>query len=94
VDEDTMWNGLANGAAIGAVVATKPVVERLWRVLFRSEPPGNPAHADVAWRDAILWALFAGALVGVVRLLAQRAAAGAWAKATGSYPKGLVDTRP
>jgi hypothetical protein len=94
VDEDKIWNGLASGAAVGAVMATKPLVERTWRAVFRSEPPGNPAHQDVAWRDAILWAVFTGALVGVIRLVAQRAAAGAWQKATGSYPKTLASTRP
>jgi hypothetical protein len=94
VDEDKVWNGVASAAAVGAVVVTKPLVERSWRVVFRSEPPGNPAHQDVAWRDAILWALITGALVGLIRLVAQRLAAGAWQKATGDYPEALASTRP
>jgi len=94
VDDEKVWNGLASGAAVGAVVLTKPIIERIWRLVFRSEPPGNPAHQDVAWRDALVWALFTGALVGVIRLLAQRVAAGAWQKATGDYPKALASTRP
>ena len=44
--------------------------------------------------DAILWALVTGAIVGVIRLVAQRLVAGAWQKATGSYPKALAATRP
>ena len=94
MDEDKVWNGVASIAAIGAVVLTKPLVERAWRIAFRSEPPGNPAHDDVAWRDAVMWALITGAVVGVVRLVAQRLAAGAWAKARGDYPKTLASTRP
>jgi hypothetical protein len=94
VDEDKVWNGVASVAAIGAVALSKPLVERSWRVVFRSEPPGNPAHQDVAWRDAVLWALFTGALVGLIRLVAQRAAAGAWYRATGNYPEALAVTRP
>lgn len=94
MDEDKVWNGVASGAAVGAVFLTKPLVERAWRLAFRSEPPGNPAHQDVSWRDAILWALVTGALVGVIRLVAQRLAAGAWAKARGDYPKALASTRP
>jgi hypothetical protein len=94
VDEDKVWNGVASAAAVGAVIATKPLVERAWRAAFHSEPPGNPAHQDVAWRDAILWALITGALVGVIRLVAQRLAAGAWQKATGDYPEALASTRP
>ncbi len=92
--EDKVWNGVATAAAVGAVAATKPLLERGWRIALRSEPPGNPAAEDVTWRDAILWALVTGAIVGVIRLVAQRLAAGAWQKATGSYPKALAATRP
>ena len=94
MDEDKVWNGVASAAAVGAVTVTKPLIERGWRVTFRSDPPGNPAAQDVAWRDAILWAVITGALVGLIRLVAQRMAAGAWQKATGSYPKALAATRP
>ena len=92
--EDKVWNGVATGAAVGAVMVTKPLIERGWRVAFGSEPPGNPAHQDVTWRDAMLWAVVTGALVGVARLVAQRLAAGAWQKATGNYPEALASTRP
>lgn len=94
MNEEKVWNAVASGAAIGAVVASKPLLERGWRVVFRSDPPGNPAHHEVAWRDALLWALLTGAVVGVIRLVAQRAAAGAWYRITGDYPKELADTRP
>ena len=94
MDEAKMWNGVASGAAVGAVVLTKPLVERAWRLVVGSEPPGNPAHQDVAWRDAILWAMVTGAIVGLIRLVAQRIAAGAWQKVQGSYPKALASTRP
>jgi Protein of unknown function (DUF4235) len=94
VDEDKIWNGVAGAVAVGAVVLTKPLIERAWRLAFRADPPGNPAHEDVAWRDAILWALVTGAVVGVVRLIAQRLAAGVWKKARGSYPEALATTRP
>jgi len=89
-----MWNGIASGVAIGAVVLTKPLLERAWRIAFQTEPPGNPADQDVTWRDALMWALLSGALVGVIRLIAQRLAAGAWRKAKGSYPNPLPSTRP
>jgi hypothetical protein len=94
VDEDKVWNGVAGAAAVAAVTASKPLIERGWRAAFGSEPPGNPAHQDVAWRDAILWAVITGAVVGLVRLVAQRLAAGAWQKAKGEYPKALAATRP
>jgi Protein of unknown function (DUF4235) len=94
VDEDKVWNAVASGAAIGAVVASRPLVERVWRTALGSEPPGNPAHEDVRWRDAIAWAVVTGAVVGLIRLLAQRAAASAWARVRGEYPRALASTRP
>jgi hypothetical protein len=94
LDEDQMWNGVASIAAVGAVAATKPLVERTWKLVSGREAPGNPAHQDVSWGEAIMWALLTGALVGVIRLLAQRAAASAWAKARGDYPEALRTTRP
>lgn len=94
VDEDQVWNGVASVAALGAVAATKPLVEKVWKGLSGKEAPGNPAHQDVSWGEAVMWALVTGALVGVIRLLAQRAAASAWAKARGDYPEALRTTRP
>ncbi len=92
--EEKVWNWVAAGAAVGAVSASRPLIEQGWRLAFRSEPPGNPAHQDVAWRDAILWAVITGALVGLIRLVAQRLAAGAWQRLTGRYPESLAATRP
>jgi Protein of unknown function (DUF4235) len=89
-----MWNGVASGAAVAAVAASRPLIERGWRMAFKSEPPGNPAHQDVSWRDALLWAIITGAVVGVIRLVAQRLAAAAWQKVTGDYPESLAATRP
>jgi hypothetical protein len=94
IDEEQVWNGVASASAIGAVMATKPLVEKVWKAVAHREAPGNPAHQDVGWGEALAWALVTGALVGVIRLLAQRAAASAWAKATGDYPEALRTTRP
>ena len=94
IDEDQVWTGVAAVAAMGAVAATKPLVERVWTAVARREAPGNPAHPDVGWGEAVAYAVVTGALVGVVRLVAQRAAAGAWARARGDRPPALRSTRP
>lgn len=94
MDEDRVWKAVATGAAAGGVALARPLLERTWRLAVGSEPPGNPAHEDVAWREAILWAVVSGAVVGLIRLVAQRAAAGAWQQVRGSYPQALGSTRP
>jgi Protein of unknown function (DUF4235) len=93
MDEEKVWSVLVSAVAVAAVAASKPVLERGWRLTLGSEPPNNPAHQDVTWRHALLWALVTGAMVGVVRLLAQRLMAEAWHRATGHYPKALASTR-
>jgi hypothetical protein len=94
VIEDKVWNGIATGASVGAVAATRPLVARGWRAATGSEPPGNPVRDEVSWRDAIVWAMVSGAVVGVARLVAQRAAAGVWNRVRGEYPSGLAPSRP
>jgi hypothetical protein len=94
VNEDKVWNAMAGAVAVGAVRASTPLIERGWRMATGSEPPENPAREDVTWRDAILWALITGAVFGIVRLVAQRSAAGAWKKARGQYPAALRSVRP
>jgi hypothetical protein len=94
IDEDQVWGGFASAAAIGATMATKPLVEKLWTRVSGKEPPGNPASGDVEWRDALLWALFTGAAVGLIRLVAQRAAAEGWRRVRGDHPPSLRSTRP
>lgn len=94
MDEDKLWNGVAAGSAIAGVALTKPLVEKGWRMAFGSDPPGNPADPEVTWRDALLWAVITGAVVGIIRLFAQRVAAGAWNRARGGYPNALRHTHP
>ena len=91
--DDRVWNTVATAAAVSAVAAAKPVIARGWRLTFGADPPGNPADPGVSWSEAILWAVVTGALIGLVRLVAQRAAAGAWHRATGHYPESLAETR-
>ena len=94
MDQDRLWQGVAGAAGLGAVRVSKPLVERTWKAFTGSEPPGNPASAEVSWREAMLWALVTGAVLGVLRLVAQRLAAGAWRGVTGDYPDALAVTRP
>ena len=52
MQDEKLWNGIATASAVTAVIAAKPVVEKIWRAAFRSDPPGNPAATEVQWRDA------------------------------------------
>jgi Protein of unknown function (DUF4235) len=93
VVEEKVWNGVASGAAVVAVAAT--AADRAGLAggpgVGAARQPGPP---DVSWRDALLWAVITGALVGVIRVVAQRLAAAAWQGMTGNRPEALAATRP
>jgi hypothetical protein len=60
-----------------------------WRTSRHEEPPTHPAAHDVRLREAMVWALAVAAGVAIARVVAERAAAGAWKAATGSLPPDL-----
>lgn len=84
------WKVLSTGGGLVASVLTKKVLTSLWAVTKGGQPPANPKQVDVSWQEAVTWTIASSAGVGVGRLLAQRAAAGFWEKATGSLPPGFA----
>lgn len=92
MDEDQIWKILGTATAVAAASAAKPAVAKSWAKARGAPPPGNPAGADTGWGEALAWALFSGAVVGVIRLVAQRMAAEAWRKKRGDYPPALRST--
>jgi hypothetical protein len=88
----TGYKLLAAAAGIfGAFVARK-VLQTSWKTATGKEPPANPEHPEVTFVEAVSWAALSGAVIGVIRMLAQRKVASAWQKSTGSLPPGLEET--
>ncbi len=65
---------IALGLLIPAVAArlTRGVAGKGYQALTHSDPPKNPAHPDVEWKDAILWTVFSGVIGGLARLAVRR----------------------
>ena len=84
-----VWKILGTGAAVGAAVVARRLVTSGWTAATGKEPPANPEDPEVAWPEAIGWAVASGAAVGVARLLATRKAATYYAKSAGHPPKSL-----
>lgn len=89
MDEDRIWKAVSTAAAVGAGMALRPLVAKLWQAGRRQEPPANPAARSVTWPEALAWSAFSGAVVGIIRMVAQRLAAEGWRKAQGDYPPGM-----
>ncbi|HEX7276455.1 MAG TPA: DUF4235 domain-containing protein [Acidimicrobiales bacterium] len=89
-----LWKGAGalSGAASGSL--TRTALKKGWLKWKGSDPPTNPASPSTKWSEALAWAAASGVAIAVARLVAQRGAAGAWRKATGSYPRGLETVSP
>ncbi|MBK1881244.1 DUF4235 domain-containing protein [Luteolibacter pohnpeiensis] len=54
-----------------------------YHAVTHMDPPKNPAHPDVAWKDAIVWTLVSGMIGGLTRLVVRRSMAGSPVPAEG-----------
>lgn len=57
--------------AISARVA-RSVAGRGYHALTDSDPPRNPAHPDVRWKEAVMWTVFSGIVGALVQLGTRR----------------------
>ena len=88
-DSSKVWSVFSLISALGAAALAKKGLNATWRTATRKKPPENPADPDVELREAVAWAVFSGAFVGLARMLAQRRAASYYARSTGHRPPGL-----
>ncbi len=62
-------NAVGLAAMLGATAVTKKVADGVWRLGSGGKtPPTDPTDPDVAFREAVVWALLSGAAVSLVRL--------------------------
>ena len=83
------WGALSLVATLGAVALAKKVTDVSWRAATGKNPPINPADPDVDMTEAVLWAVFSGTAVGLVRMTVQRKAALYYQRSTGHLPGQL-----
>ena len=84
-----VWTAFSMVAVLGAAAVAKKALNSSWKAATGKNPPANPADPDVEVREAIAWAVVSGALIGLVRMVAARRAAGYYTKSTGHLPPGL-----
>jgi len=91
---ELLWKlvGMLSGLVAGT--ATRSLLRAGWRRTKGGDPPTNPASPSTGWSEAVAWAVASGVALAVTRLVAQRGAAEAWKKSTGSYPPGLETVSP
>src|SRR4051794_3557520 len=55
-----VWKVVGGVAVAGAAFVAKKALDGGWRAATGNPPPTNPEHPDVAWREAIGFALLSG----------------------------------
>lgn len=74
---DGMNKAVATAAAFGAASITRKALGMGWKRVTGKEPPTDPQDPQYGIGEALGWAIVIGAVMGVARVLAFRAAAGA-----------------
>ena len=88
-DSSKVWSVFSLAAALGAAALAKKGLDTTWKAATGKEPPENPADPDVDVWEAVTWAAISGTFVALAKMLAQRRAAGYYAKSTGELPPPL-----
>ena len=84
-----VWKVMGTGGAILAGIIAKKVTTSGWKLATGNQPPANPEDPAVSWKEAVGFAVFSGAVVGIVRLVTTKKAADYYAKSSGHLPKPL-----
>jgi hypothetical protein len=85
------WRLLGTVSAVLAGMAARRLTVKGWQAATGKNPPANPAAPGTEWREAIPYAIAAGATMGLARMLATRKAAGYYRKSTGHLPPGMEE---
>ena len=81
-----VWRGVsvASGALAAAVARRAAVLG--WEKSKHEPAPTGSETARRPWGEALIWAVTVAVGVAVFRVVAEKATAAAWTKATGSEP--------
>ena len=62
------------GSMIAAAVVTRRLAELTWKKATGEEPPKDPEDLATSWPQALAWAVIAGSLASIARVVARRGA--------------------
>lgn len=84
------YNLVAAGVAMLAAKVVQAGIEKGWEAVQKDEPPENPNDPETPWKEALIWSVATGVLIGLAKLLAKRGTAASWTKITGYNPTHLA----
>lgn len=57
---------------VAAAVLTRRLAEAVWKKGTGEDPPSDPDDLQTSWPQALAWAVIAGSLASIARVVAQR----------------------
>jgi len=70
----TVWGLIAASSAIAAGMATRTALSASYRAVADDEPPRDPLEEDTEWGEALAWAAFTGAAMGISKVVVKSGA--------------------
>ncbi|KAA1420051.1 DUF4235 domain-containing protein [Mumia zhuanghuii] len=89
------WKLMDRTATIAASVIAAQGASLVWHAATGRKPPtdADSRNPAVATREAVTWAVLAGASAGVIKVVLNRQLVNYWVKSTGDLPPGLLPTK-
>lgn len=86
-----VWKVMATAAAVGAGVVARKLTDGTWKFVSGGDSPMNPDDPEIDIKEAIIFALFSGALIALARMLANRETTKVLAKSQGKSRAQVAD---
>jgi hypothetical protein len=83
---EVAWKALSVAAGAVAAAAARRAAVTAWEKARHEPAPSGPATRERPWPQAVSFAVAVAVGVAVARVVAERTAAVAWERATGSAP--------
>jgi hypothetical protein len=74
---ENAWTAASILTVIAGAMMGRFLLKCGWRAMTGNEPPENPDGDDTNWKQALIWGVVSGAIMGVVRALSQKGASAA-----------------
>ncbi|MEO6470709.1 MAG: DUF4235 domain-containing protein [Aeromicrobium sp.] len=83
------WKMMDRASTIVAGMIAQRVSSAAWHAATGKKPPTNTRHPEVGKAEAITWAVLAGVVVELSKVLIRRWTSDYWVKSTGKLPPGM-----
>lgn len=90
------WKLIDRTSTIAAGIVATQAATLIWRAATGKKPPNEDASRDpaMATREAVAWAVLAGASAGLIKVVLNRQAVSYWVRSTGELPPGFKAAPP